>query len=167
MKPFRYLSEFLDSATRFATKVLNRFGEALIQLNAMVESVQKKRLTIFKFGMETRTFLANWDNNCAPHNSRRGSVSFLRGATLDFAISRWTEILFIESTAFRYIQAPYARSLASEKPCRSIEIQFGRTVCRGTEREIKWQSSFCNWSQLHFRFSGNGSSHSSFLSQSV
>ena len=59
-------------------------GDELIQCKVIAESDQKTTL-LNGISMVLDTCLNNFANNCAAHNSRRGRVVVLTGATRDFA----------------------------------------------------------------------------------
>ena len=107
------------STTRFATKVFNVCGEDLIQWSTIVDSVQ---YTIRETSIVTEFFTTDISEvrSNAPLNSSCGIVRDFSGATFDRAVSNWVSICPSELILRRYIHAPYAFSLASQKPCNSI-----------------------------------------------
>ena len=93
------------SATRFCTKGVNRLEFPRSHPSTTRLSVQAY---MFVNGMASTTPL---------HNSKRGIVNRLIGATFDLAITKDTCILFQESMALRYTTPVYATSEASQNPC--------------------------------------------------
>lgn len=70
----------------------------------MVESVQYVSFSNLMW-KDVRTFHINSDNSKASHNSRRGKLIVLRGATCDFAQSKRTTIPET-SKIHKYVHAP-------------------------------------------------------------
>ena len=85
---------FRISVKRFSTKVLNSLLLAFIQPRDTFESVQKYLRSIFTFSLSAELVaLQSHDNNKFPKSSKRGMVSFFIGATRDFDVNNFTEIL--------------------------------------------------------------------------
>ena len=76
------------SHTRLATKVFHLVGVLRIHDREIMESVQQVIFTSFGNFRVSLTNTISLARRRLPSNSKRGSVTFFRGATLDFDITR-------------------------------------------------------------------------------
>lgn len=79
------------STTRLATNIFQREGCDRNQASTTVESVQQYDGIEFKF-RDLLIISTSRASNTEAHNSRRGMLRVLRGATLDFAMSNRTVV---------------------------------------------------------------------------
>jgi len=76
--------------TQLATNVVQQCGDDFIHANVVIESVQACVHVMSMTGDNTSTTdFSSFATSSAPHSSRRGMVTRLSGATLDFAVTRW------------------------------------------------------------------------------
>lgn len=113
-------------ATRFATKVGHSNGCCLSHARTTIESVHACVEHSVNF-IVSCTNAISFANNVATHSSNLGTLTVLIGATLDFAISKFTWTLLSASSTRRYRTAAYARMGAFANPwiCHLVEVELG------------------------------------------
>lgn len=125
--------KFWTSASVLDTKACQVHHSLVIHYSTIEESVEYITLSNF-ISSEAETLSMSWTNNTAPHNMSRGIVITFNGDTRDVAQTKFIEISPLLFSERAKMQAPYARSEASQNICSCMDL-----ICREDRKLVQLQ----------------------------